>query len=112
MSNHFKETEFACKCCGVTKVNPKLLSLLNVIREELDEPIYITSGYRCPKHNKECGGKPKSQHMLGNAADIHVKSMNPKQLYTLLEGKFNIQGMGLYPTFVHIDVRETGKARW
>lgn len=32
----------------------------------------ITSGYRCPELNRIVGGVDSSQHMLGEAADIHV----------------------------------------
>jgi uncharacterized protein YcbK (DUF882 family) len=112
MSKYFKPQEFACKCCGQVKTNSILLNLLDSIREQLNEPVYINSGYRCEKHNAEVDGKKQSQHLLGNAADIHVKSLTPKQLYNFLEKEYDIPGMGLYNTFVHIDVRTTGKARW
>ncbi len=35
----------------------------------------ITSGYRSAELNKAVGGSPNSQHMLGEAADIHVADM-------------------------------------
>lgn len=113
-SEHFKSNELACKCCGENKVTEELLDLLEAIRTKLGEPVLITSAYRCESHNLKCGGKPKSQHLLGKAADIHVKSMTPKQLHTFLEKNFKIGGMGLYPTFVHVDVRKySGKPiRW
>jgi zinc D-Ala-D-Ala carboxypeptidase len=34
----------------------------------------ITSGYRCPKVNALVGGAPTSQHLSGEAADIHTGS--------------------------------------
>lgn len=37
--------------------------------------IRITSGYRCPRLNAAVGGVPGSQHLRGEAADIHVSSM-------------------------------------
>lgn len=37
--------------------------------------IRITSGYRCEALNIAVGGAPHSQHMRGEAADIHVSSM-------------------------------------
>ncbi|MBR1688994.1 MAG: DUF882 domain-containing protein [Prevotella sp.] len=36
--------------------------------------IRITSGYRCPALNRQVGGAPTSQHLLGEAADIHLSS--------------------------------------
>lgn len=37
--------------------------------------IRITSGYRCPKLNKAVGGVATSQHLYGEAADIHISSV-------------------------------------
>ena len=36
--------------------------------------IRITSGYRSPMLNNKIGGSPTSQHMRGEAADIHMSS--------------------------------------
>lgn len=38
-------------------------------------PITISSGYRCPALNKAVGGADKSQHMKGEAVDIHLPSI-------------------------------------
>ena len=46
------------------------LSRLDDIRERYGKPIYITSGYRCEKLNKLVGGKPSSQHLRAEAADL------------------------------------------
>lgn len=111
LSTHFKSEEFACKCCGLSDVSEELVDLLEDIRAATG-PIYVTSGYRCPKHNTECGGKPRSQHMLGNAADIHSKTLSPKELAAIIDRKFKPPGMGVYATFVHVDVRPGPHARW
>lgn len=37
--------------------------------------IRITSGYRCKVLNKAVGGVANSQHMYGEAADIHISNM-------------------------------------
>lgn len=99
------------------KVNLSTLAKnLQVLRNDVKKPVTIMSGYRSPQHNKNVGGASKSQHMMGMAADIKIPGMTPKQIYNKIEeliGKGQMQqgGMGLYPTFVHYDVRE-GKARW
>lgn len=36
--------------------------------------IRVTSGYRCSALNAKVGGAPDSQHLRGEAADIHVSS--------------------------------------
>lgn len=35
-----------------------------------DLPLFVTSGYRCPRLNTQIGGLPNSQHLTGEAADI------------------------------------------
>jgi len=113
LSEHFKSSEFACHCgCGASDVSSELIDLLEDIRATIGHPIIINSGRRCQAHNVECGGKPRSQHLLGNAADIHVVGLSPKELATIIERKFKPGGMGVYATFVHVDVRPGPKARW
>ena len=41
--------------------------------------IRVTSGYRCPELNKAVGGVKNSQHMRGEAADLHVSSEEQAQ---------------------------------
>lgn len=43
---------------------------LDPIREKFGKPITVTSGYRCDKLNRLVGGKPNSQHLKGQAADL------------------------------------------
>lgn len=45
-------------------------NVLDPLREIIDIPIYINSGYRCKALNKAVGGSNNSQHMKGLAADI------------------------------------------
>jgi hypothetical protein len=40
------------------------------IRDELDSPVQILSGYRSPAVNTAVGGSRNSQHMAGQAADF------------------------------------------
>ena len=44
--------------------------LLDPIREAWDEPIVVSSGYRCPELNALVGGATHSHHLLGCAADL------------------------------------------
>lgn len=48
--------------------------VLDPLRQILQAPITITSGYRCPELNKAVGGVTNSWHTKGNAADIRVQN--------------------------------------
>jgi len=113
LSPHFASAEFACPHCGKVKVTPKLIKLLEELRKEIgNRPIVITSGYRCIEHNKAVGGHPKSYHTKGLAADIRASGIAPIDLF--FEAlKLGFSGVGLYDSFVHVDVRPgRKKALW
>ena len=50
------------------------VKVLEPLRTQIDRPIYISSGYRCPRLNAAVGGVAKSQHQYGQAADIRILS--------------------------------------
>lgn len=118
LSTNFNSTEFDCHgsgCCSQTIINPDLVKYLQQIREHFKAPITITSAYRCPTHNNRIGGATRSQHTQGNAADIVVKGVAPREVAKYAES-IGIKGIGLYETaadgyFTHIDTR-TSKAFW
>ncbi len=113
MAIHFRRDEFACKCgCGFAAVDYELLALLENVREHFNQPITINSACRCPSHNAKVGGEDKSQHMFGMAADFVVVGVSPAKVHQYLIGKYpDRYGIGLYKTWVHLDVRPV-KARW
>ena len=112
VSDHFKESELACSCCGKFILNEELLEVLENVRCHFGVSVYVTSSTRCREHNKAVGGAVASQHLLGTAADIKVKNVLPVEVYTYLakeyKGKY---GLGCYNNFTHVDVRKN-KARW
>jgi len=126
MTKNFKIDEFKCKgnlrgCdCempdDVYKNIQELAENLQIIRDELQEPIKINSAYRCENHNRKIGGTSKSQHVKGKAADIVVKNLTPDEVANALDnlqqgGFIKSGGLGRYDTFTHIDIRGT-EARW
>ena len=79
---------------------------MDKIRERVGRPVYIESGYRCEDHNREVGGVPNSQHVLGTAADITVDDISIDELADIAK-ECGADGVGRYYglQFVHIDVR-------
>lgn len=113
LSANFKVKEFACKDgSDPIFVAPKLVTVLQKIRNHFGKAVTINSAYRTPTHNKKVGGETYSQHQYGTAADIVVKGVHPKTVAAYVEKLLpNTGGIGIYDTFVHVDVREV-KARW
>ena len=46
--------------------------VLEPLREAMNEPIPISSGFRCEQLNRAVGGVASSQHMKGQAADLCI----------------------------------------
>ncbi len=101
---HFTLKEFRCPCCHKVNMNEEFLKKLDKARDLAGVLFIITSGYRCPKHNKEVGGKPDSAHIKGLAADIECfRSRNRfKIIESLLRVGFTRIGVG--KNFIHVDM--------
>ena len=72
----------------VDKLTALIENVLDPLREAWGAPIIVTSGYRSPALNRAVKGVPTSQHVLGEAADIHTVSdtkEDNKKLYELIK---------------------------
>lgn len=84
--------------------------ILQPLRDDIGKPLIISSGYRCPEVNFLVGGKPTSQHLKGEAADVIYD--NPYELAKrIVELKLPYDQIGLYNTFVHISHKRDGNNR-
>lgn len=64
------------------------LKILQPLRDSLQYPIHVNSGYRCQRTNSSIGGSSKSQHLTGHAADIEdFKNGNEYLLRKIIELK-------------------------
>ena len=115
LSPHFRVREFHSKHdpSDLVKVDERLLTLLENIRNHTGKPVHINSGYRSPEYNATLkNASPRSQHCNGKAADIWVEEVTPRQIADIAECYLGSSGgIGIYKTFTHVDVR-TSCARW
>lgn len=113
VSANFRVREFACSDgSDPVFVDSDLVAVLQKVRNHFGKAVTITSAYRTPGRNKAVGGEKYSQHLYGRAADIKVKGIAPKTVAAYAEKLMpKSGGIGIYATFVHVDVRGA-KARW
>lgn len=122
LTKNFNRQEFDCKDGTIVPAKyllnvKEVADNLQALRDYLEVPVSVTgSGYRSPNHNKKVGGAKFSQHLTASGADINAQGYEPKQLaevveLLILKGKMKQGGIGVYPNFVHYDIRGT-KARW
>ena len=115
MSKYFKPLELMCHgaeqghCdCGIEtaeNVSPRLLELLDQLRENIGGPLELSCAYRCPAHNSAVGGVSNSPHIHGTAADVQTPDYEychtPEQLKWYAEEMHAFDGIGLYPWGIH-----------
>lgn len=89
-------------------------NVLEPARVAFGSPIYITSGYRCQALNKAVGGKPTSQHLRGEAADLQVNGIdNLRRLYNVIKSR-GVFDQLLYETnrsgvrWIHVSYKASG----
>lgn len=91
-------------------------NVLEPARVSFGAPIYITSGYRCPSLNKAVGGKPTSQHLRGESADLQVRGMeNLRSLYNVIKSR-GVFDQLLYESngatkWIHVSYKQSGNRR-
>lgn len=92
------------------------------LRPFVDVSFVVNSWYRSPNYNRSIGGASNSMHLYGKATDVQIiirhrgKRVKLKPSFVgLLAARyvpaFNAGGIGVYPTFTHLDHRGY-RARW
>jgi uncharacterized protein YcbK (DUF882 family) len=127
LSEHFVVEEFDCH--DGTKVAKRdyngLEYLCRVFLEPLREKygrVHVNSGFRTASYNRQIGGATQSYHIYsihdGNdqAADITCANGDPRGWHATANAirrreRNGKGGLGLYASFVHIDIRDT-QANW
>lgn len=112
LTMNFSVDEMACPCCGKAEMVTAFMERLQALRDKLNKPLAITSGYRCLKHNTAIKGAAESKHLDGIACDIAV--VNGADRHELVKAAFELgfTGVGIAKTFVHLDIRDGIKTIW
>jgi len=116
-SEHFKDKELRCKCCGINLVRESALKKLEKMRHIAgDKPIRLTSAYRCPRHEAAIGGS-FGPHPEGAGFDIDCKGTWALRL-VIAAYQAGFGGIGINQKgskrFIHVDDlanKELGRMR-
>jgi len=127
LSKHFVVEEFDCR--DGTKVKPREYNGLQYLCRQFLEPMRkkfgpcsVHSGYRTVSWNNHVGGEANSYHIYtvhdGNdqAADVSFARGGPNQWAAYANAirqkkRGGRGGLGVYSSFVHIDIRDFA-ANW
>ena len=130
LTPHFELREFTKSATamkqGIANVPPPeavenlrrlCIGTLEPLREKLQQPVVITSGFRCQQLNEIIvHASRKSQHMSGQAADFYVaqgpvqgsRVQGSRELLIqafrliITEPEIDFDQLIIYPTFIHV----------
>jgi zinc D-Ala-D-Ala carboxypeptidase len=91
-------------------------NVLQPLRDALNLPITVSSGFRCAALNRAVGGATHSQHMEGEAADIICPAMSTDALFKrMLELNLPFDQLiyegGKESVWVHVSFRAADRRR-
>ena len=117
---HFNAREFRCSCgkSHETLLASELVDKLEQLYTALNcSKIIVTSGYRCPEHDKAVGGTSSGQHTKGTAADVCCYGQDGQPISSKTVcckaqdlGFTGIANITSSYQYTHLDVRTSG--RW
>lgn len=84
----------------------RLATELEKVREILQKPITITSGYRCLDLNRKLGSKDTSSHVVGCAADFVVSGYSVKEVVQIIKDSYirPDQAIAEYDEWIHFSI--------
>ncbi len=103
----FSSDEFECRDCKLCDIDAGIPRRLQLIRDKLNQPITITSGFRCPTQNDTVDGDSKSRHLNGTAVDVSVDSN--MRIPFLLEALTLFTSIGVYSGHFHLAIKSEKK---
>lgn len=104
---NFTSDELRCRCgCGQVAMDAGFMDQLQGLRDLLQFPLPVTSGYRCPAHNARVSSTgPTGPHTTGKAADLAVERARAHRLLCVAPQMFSGVGVQQKGTgrFIHLD---------
>jgi len=123
ITEHFYEGELRCQCgCARMEFSDAAVQKLEDLRMNLNAPIRINSGYRCPLYNDRISKTGlNGPHTIAEddniTVDISVSGVEAHNLLFALD-LVVFTGIGIKQTgahsgrFIHLDCLETGPRPW
>lgn len=109
--NPVDDPKLKCTCghleCDERSVNQRVLDRIQLIRDDLQAPMVITSGGRCPNHPSEVRRTKPADHQNQVAVDVLCKSVTMRNKLMVLAGRHGAKSVAAGSNFVHIGFRDT-----
>lgn len=98
----------------IVSLSNLVANTLQPLRNALNIPIQVTSGYRSPALNTAVGGAARSQHLTGEAADITINNDITLLVSALLKAGIPFDQCIVYVSrgFMHISYKRLSTNRY
>ena len=109
------DPKLLCTCghvdCDKRSVDQYSLDRLQLIRDDLDQSMIISSGGRCPNHPNEVTKSAPGDHQKQRAVDVRCDSKDQETKLKVLAGRHGATRVagGVYCGFVHMAWTETDR---
>ena len=115
---NFSVNEMACKCgCGRHEMDGEFMRMLQTLRDEMQGPLRVSSGFRCEDHNEMVSTTGRTgPHTQARATDILISGERAMVLFEKAR-QIGFSGIGSSHNdhqpdrFVHFD-NQTRKTLW
>ena len=113
--NPVSDPKLLCTCghpeCDKRSVNQNTLDMVQYIRNDLKQPMTITSGGRCPNHPNERTKSKAGDHQKQMAVDVACGNEELETKLKVLSGRYGATRVagGAYCGFVHLAWTETDR---
>ena len=104
---NFSVHEMACKCgCGNHEMDEEFMRMLQTLRDEMQGPLRVSSGFRCEDHNEMVS--TTGPHTQARATDILISGERAMVFFEKAR-QIGFSGIGLSQKgyhahrFVHLD---------
>jgi zinc D-Ala-D-Ala carboxypeptidase len=110
LTDNFTLAEISCTCGNCEAIiDNRHLFKMQALRDIIGKPFKVNSWFRCLAYNRTlAGSSERSQHILGKATDISTRGWSDNEIMNLISKAYllGFKGIGVYPSFVHLDSRE------
>lgn len=109
------DIKLRCTCghpdCDQRSVDQETLSQVQLVRDDLGQPMTVTSGGRCPNHPNEVTKNKPGDHQRQKAVDVACKDEHQETKLKVLAGRHGATRVagGAYCGFVHMAWTETDR---
>ena len=111
---YWTREEFRCRCgqfhtpyCDGYPAEPQrnLVELADRVRSHFGRPAHASSGLRCSRHNRDCGGVSNSRHLQGKALDFRVEGADAEEVLSFIRTLPGVRyAYAIDEAYVHMDI--------